>query len=678
MATFDAHKNLAKATVAVAPSPATSGTSLTITAGFVSLFPAVPFNATVYPPNVAPTAANAEIVRVTNITGDIFTITRAQESSTAKSIAVGWTIANTISAKVITDIEAAINLNVQSISAGAGVATSNQIVFSNANGVSFGAAAGSVITASFSGGGGGGGGAAISAGANSQSTGTVVFSASNGVTFGLSNNGVMTASHDGVTSQSNQAFSAQGGSTAFQTLNFANSNGITFSNSNGSVVASHNGLTSQSNQAASASNGSFAFQTLAFSDANGVTFGTSAGSIITASVGAGGAAGSISAGTASVALGQVVFSNSNGVSFGLDGSTVTAAHDGLTSQSAQAASASNGSFAFQTLAFSNANNVTFGTSAGSIITASVATAAAGNSVNFSAGTSSANLGSIVFSNSNGVSFGLNGATITASASGGGGAGFTASIFEAPVPLNNNTSIQNYSVNGRIVFDQFNLPFNLSFNQIQQIFSASVSFTPASVAGDSTGSFGITHSYVIYTRSVTDSGATNFSNSSIILSHISQTWTMQVSTAGSSSSKSASYFWMTDSTGGSSSSSQSTNSSNMAVLGMSQRILIGIPFVNSLSAGEYWMGRLINTSATNNADRAWQNSVYELSWNANSTNRSSFGDTGGGNDNGNNMFLPGQGFYSASSLTIPTSVNLVDDVVNSNFGFQARRYYQFKP
>jgi hypothetical protein len=44
----------------------------------------------------------------------------------------------------------------------------------------------------------------------------------------------------------------------------------------------------------------------------------------------------------------------------------------LTSQSNQAASASNGSFTFQTLNFSNANNVTFGTSAGSIVTASVA------------------------------------------------------------------------------------------------------------------------------------------------------------------------------------------------------------------------------------------------------------------------------------------------------------------
>src|SRR3989304_8536851 len=38
----------------------------------------------------------------------------------------------------------------------------------------------------------------------------------------------------------------------------------------------------------------------------------------------------------------------------------------------------------------------------------------GGSVNFSAGTASANLTNVVFSNSNGVSFGLNGSTITGS------------------------------------------------------------------------------------------------------------------------------------------------------------------------------------------------------------------------------------------------------------------------
>lgn len=419
---FDAHANLALAPVLVPPSPALSGTSLIITGGYASLFPAVPFNCTVYPGGVTPTAANAEIVRVTNITGDVFTITRAQEGTTAKAIASGWQIANTVSVKVITDIENAFSTigGIQSLSAGTAVATDSQIIFANSNGVSFGVSS-NVITASFSGG-GGGGGAAISAGANSQSTGTVVFSNSNGVTFGLSNDGMMTASH--------------------------------------------NGITSQSNQAASASNGSFAFQTLGFSNANGVTFGTSAGSIITASIGTAAAGNSVnfSAGTTSNDVGSIVFSNSNGITFGLDGSTITAQHNGLTSQSNQAASASNGSFAFQTLAFSNANNVTFGTSAGSIITASV-NAAAGGSINFSAGTTSNNLNSIVFSNSNGVSFGLDGSTITASASGGGG-GVTLSQFSSPQNLTGAAGAVSLNAGNVSYAQAFILPQAVSFDYVR--------------------------------------------------------------------------------------------------------------------------------------------------------------------------------------------------------------------
>lgn len=361
---FDAHSNLALAQVVIGPSPALSGTTLTVTASLVSLFPATPFNATVYPAGVSPTYANAEIVRVTNISGTTLTITRAQEGTTAKAIAPGWNIANTASKKVFTDIE---NAMIQFVAAGGVSAPAPTVVFSNSNNVSFGAA-GSIITASASQapqgtisagtasvalgqvifsnsngvsfglsgstvtasavGGGGGGGAAISAGTQSTNGGTVVFSNSNSITFGMSNNSVVTASFQQSVQQAISEINA-GTQQAINGVNFVNSNGITFGMSGSSqITASHNGLTSQSNQAASAGNGSFAFQTISFSNANGVSFSTTAGSAIVASVGAGVGAGSVSAGTTSVALGQVVFSNSNGVSFGLNGSTVTASVSG--------------------------------------------------------------------------------------------------------------------------------------------------------------------------------------------------------------------------------------------------------------------------------------------------------------------------------------------------------------
>lgn len=102
---FDAHKNFAYSTVATAPSPATSGTSLVVGSGEGALFPTVPFNATIWPVSSNPLSSNAEIVRVTAISTDTLTITRAQESSSARSVIIGDQIAATITAKTLNDAE---------------------------------------------------------------------------------------------------------------------------------------------------------------------------------------------------------------------------------------------------------------------------------------------------------------------------------------------------------------------------------------------------------------------------------------------------------------------------------------------------------------------------------------------------------------------------------------------
>lgn len=59
--------------------------------------------------------------------------------------------------------------------------------------------------------------------------------------------------------------------------------------------------------------------------------------------------------------GNISFANSNGITFGGNASTVTASHNGLTSQSNQALSGANGSFTFQTASFANSNGVSFST-----------------------------------------------------------------------------------------------------------------------------------------------------------------------------------------------------------------------------------------------------------------------------------------------------------------------------
>jgi hypothetical protein len=110
---FDAHTNFAYSTVATAPSPATTGTTLTVAAGAGANFPAAPFNCTVWGVGSQPTytttaATTAEIIRVTSKgTGDNWTIVRLTEdaTATARTIIIGDQIAATLTKKTFTDIE---------------------------------------------------------------------------------------------------------------------------------------------------------------------------------------------------------------------------------------------------------------------------------------------------------------------------------------------------------------------------------------------------------------------------------------------------------------------------------------------------------------------------------------------------------------------------------------------
>lgn len=101
----DLHKNFAYSTILTAPVPATSGTSLVVASGDGTKFPTVPFNCTVWPISSQPSTTNAEVIRVTAIATDTFTIVRAQEASTARSVIVGDQIAATITAKTLNDVE---------------------------------------------------------------------------------------------------------------------------------------------------------------------------------------------------------------------------------------------------------------------------------------------------------------------------------------------------------------------------------------------------------------------------------------------------------------------------------------------------------------------------------------------------------------------------------------------
>lgn len=85
--------NLAVSTVATAPDPATSGTSLVVAAGHGARFPAPatdgPFWATVCAAGEVPDPSNAEIVQVTGRSTDTLTIVRAQGGTSARTVTVG-------------------------------------------------------------------------------------------------------------------------------------------------------------------------------------------------------------------------------------------------------------------------------------------------------------------------------------------------------------------------------------------------------------------------------------------------------------------------------------------------------------------------------------------------------------------------------------------------------------
>lgn len=94
-------KNFGYSTVLTAPSPATSGTSLVVQSGEGAKFPAVPFNATIWPVSTQSLTSNAEIVTVTAIATDTLTIVRAQEGTTARTVIVGDQIVNTVTSETV-------------------------------------------------------------------------------------------------------------------------------------------------------------------------------------------------------------------------------------------------------------------------------------------------------------------------------------------------------------------------------------------------------------------------------------------------------------------------------------------------------------------------------------------------------------------------------------------------
>ena len=101
----DAISNLAYSLVATAPSPATSGTSLIVTAGQGALFPVAPFDLLIWPASAQPVTTNAEIARCTAVSTDTLTIVRAQYGTSARSVVIGDQVCQPIDKNIILQIK---------------------------------------------------------------------------------------------------------------------------------------------------------------------------------------------------------------------------------------------------------------------------------------------------------------------------------------------------------------------------------------------------------------------------------------------------------------------------------------------------------------------------------------------------------------------------------------------
>lgn len=82
------HKNFAYSTIATAPVPAASGTSLTVQAGEAANFPASGW-VVVWPAGAQPLVSNAEVCFFVPTGGDTLGLIRAQQGTVARTIIVG-------------------------------------------------------------------------------------------------------------------------------------------------------------------------------------------------------------------------------------------------------------------------------------------------------------------------------------------------------------------------------------------------------------------------------------------------------------------------------------------------------------------------------------------------------------------------------------------------------------
>jgi hypothetical protein len=571
------------------------------------------------------------------------------------------------------------------------------IVFAGGNNITLSQDA-NTITISAGVGGAGDGGNILAAGTRTAgSNSSVLFSNANGVTFGLDavNGSVMTASHNALTTamasnrgsdfvQANAAFAGTNasGTIASNGISVSVGNYITtgalsnhshgnptlaLTNLTGTTASASNGFTLSLSANAPAAGVGIAAGTrtattagnLLFETGNGITFGLNAvgGSVMTASHNAittamlSNAATisniNVSGGTTSSNLSAINFVNSNGVSWSLDTAsklyatvktdyqtagayltTARASNDAIGLNTALTANGvawtvnssglslnvpaflttaaqSNHSHGNPTLALTNLTGTTASASNGFTLSLSAAAPGAGAAVTVSASNGSFTVGNLNFSNANNVTFGTSaGSIVTASvAAPGGGAGYSILHYEN-IPHQTLALITNMTATGMT-----QRPF----------------FVPFELGG------AITQNQLMVELSRATSGSNAFTMQAGIYSYSNST---RIDLIGSLQNV-------------------FSHTATASVSGVRQFVLTGWNAGTTLSAGAYVLGLMASGTATISMN---------YSWRGNQTTPPPLGLVGGGTNNAtagasNIGLIPFQGRYSTTSGAMPASVPL---------------------
>lgn len=512
--------------------------------------------------------------------------------------------------------------------------TSGTVTFQNANGISFGSSGVNGISASYTVPTVTNSSWTVSDAATSATVGRLAFTNSNNVTMTLStsNNGnhtLIASIPAGATATGNFGAAAAGTQTATSgTVNWANSNGISFGMSGSSqitasyTVPSTAGLISgtfsayaQSNTTQSSS-GTMPYSSLMFAGAGVASVGVSNGSVVVSVPAGGGGITNInvSAGTTSQNLSNLVFANSNGVSFGLNGSTITAsAAGGGGNFSGGVSTAGNTAGA---TGISGTQMVLVGSG---VVSLSQTTGANGNTVSILAPATS------VLTGVNGISISTNGSTISVSA-----IQYTQSLWQPEVW---GATLTTSHANGTVYMRPFELANYQNYNKLmlQQSFASSASTmsvsgsVSAGNASSGTGTWGQTNTVLMFSRVQTNKTAASY-NSIVTFDSktVSASAGYSLSASWSTNASSATVSWTTsaavgfisqiDSAGGitygttSSSASSTFSSTSTNANSISSSYVMSFPYAHmsgirpmwvpgsgtNMPPGEYWVGVIQST------------------------------------------------------------------------------------